>query len=686
MTSHWEILDLEPTQDERLLRRAYAKQLKTIDQDLEPQRFIQLREALEHAQNDIRYGYYEDEAGEDDSNVLKEAHDSEQVHHETPSEAAVSIIHEHDIVQPVASDPPSDNHPTFISDSAYQHSRADLYAEARMLVDRIRIQDTQADLIGTLSRFLSHVEHSLFLLASEKAELRLSLDQAAASVGLDGVNDLIGFHALDASDFQRDAPLPEVETLESSSFLKKREVLYQSLWEDRLDDETFALFTEILTTLPLQTLGIQMQTHDQLAYNLAMARDPEGDVDRQATERFVYYWQQSQGNEVPLANAHPSLHALHERMLQLQAKAQFWQSVPSQYLSAMTHLYEGKGVHYWEMLKLAYSKDIFIKNYFAVGWQMFPIQNIDKNFNAHLLTDLRSVLSNVLNWLTACMVAIGSYLLIGIFFQLDFLIGLSIFIALIWFYFIQAPVYACVQVMSKVKKVTNYLVLFWLVSGLLLSVILVHSEPVVQEALLGLWLIVGALVDGVVKRGQTNLLFWLIKISRSASDSIFAIIGFALLIITIAQLAMWVGPLGGVVKSSAFLAFLPAVVIFYSNYFREIFKSIGRESCLWLCCISAFLLSFSFSGSNDDWINNVVERTGLFIFIFLSILVSAIPSRNLAYILKYGTYLSLIVLSVILTLYSRSTGVGAGVFILFFLYMINGAYERDKVAWAKEVS
>lgn len=49
--SCWTILNLEPTTDEKQIRRAYAKILKTIDQDQEPARFIELRAALEQAQS-----------------------------------------------------------------------------------------------------------------------------------------------------------------------------------------------------------------------------------------------------------------------------------------------------------------------------------------------------------------------------------------------------------------------------------------------------------------------------------------------------------------------------------------------------------------------------------------------------------------------------------------------------------
>ncbi|MFC3901885.1 Uncharacterized membrane protein YfcA [Acinetobacter marinus] len=51
----WNILALAPTTDLRSIKKAYAKQLKQIDQETDPQAFIALRDAYEHAQYLARY-------------------------------------------------------------------------------------------------------------------------------------------------------------------------------------------------------------------------------------------------------------------------------------------------------------------------------------------------------------------------------------------------------------------------------------------------------------------------------------------------------------------------------------------------------------------------------------------------------------------------------------------------------
>ncbi|MGG6568088.1 UNVERIFIED_CONTAM: hypothetical protein KWF34_16690 [Acinetobacter baumannii] len=41
----WQRLGIEPTDNQREIKKAYAKQLKLIDQDTQPEEFILLREA-----------------------------------------------------------------------------------------------------------------------------------------------------------------------------------------------------------------------------------------------------------------------------------------------------------------------------------------------------------------------------------------------------------------------------------------------------------------------------------------------------------------------------------------------------------------------------------------------------------------------------------------------------------------
>ena len=61
----WQRLGLEPTDNQREIKKAYAKQLKLIDQDQQPDDFIALRAAFEQAQYEAEHMAYEYDDSDD---------------------------------------------------------------------------------------------------------------------------------------------------------------------------------------------------------------------------------------------------------------------------------------------------------------------------------------------------------------------------------------------------------------------------------------------------------------------------------------------------------------------------------------------------------------------------------------------------------------------------------------------
>lgn len=59
MTSIWDVLEIEATSEEKIIKRAYSKKLKALDTDIHHKEFIELREAYTAALNHIDLDTYE---------------------------------------------------------------------------------------------------------------------------------------------------------------------------------------------------------------------------------------------------------------------------------------------------------------------------------------------------------------------------------------------------------------------------------------------------------------------------------------------------------------------------------------------------------------------------------------------------------------------------------------------------
>ena len=70
----WSILGIEPTDDKREIKKAYARLLKTIDQKQDPQAFQKLREAYDQALGKILKRFVADASNIPLTAKAKESH------------------------------------------------------------------------------------------------------------------------------------------------------------------------------------------------------------------------------------------------------------------------------------------------------------------------------------------------------------------------------------------------------------------------------------------------------------------------------------------------------------------------------------------------------------------------------------------------------------------------------------
>ncbi len=586
---HWEILGLTPPADEKQIRAAYAKILKTIDQDQEPERFIALREAFARAKADVQ-------------------HQANAPRYDTVD--AVPVEHVADPESPLVMDEPP--------------------------------------------------------------------PQTAS---------------------------PEMAARHEDPFSHQLERLLNAMRQQDWSDDVYQQFSHVLTELPRQPLGLQMAAHDQLAYALALALglSETGDASPPSLLPFLEIWRVMQGHEHPAVNAHPALHALHIRLEHMASQETLMAKVPSKYRPAMQALYTTQDMQYGHMLRLAWSRDPFIRQYLKQDWQHYPITNIHQSLNVPLVHYLHHFWRS---WPTMLMVFLACFILLGAMFPHEALQGallgkqtlddlsntgfsipreasltaVSAGMALLWSAGAQSQICAWVVRRLKARQRADRIAMGWFYGALLLAVGLPYLPPLAQEILLGLWLFVGGVVMGYGRYNRPSLFDYLSFAIRIKADRACLIAGtwglFAVLTWTAAKL----GDFSGAAPSCVLLAFLPFTLLLNIHYFRDVFKP-QHYLLLMHVVISSIVVGvfvvLNHIVSDIQVIFDIIEKLELAVYLLIISWAIWIPAPKLPYGIKYGTYLTVILLPLISTSALMASAWSA--------YMLFNTLRHDFARFRKQV-
>jgi hypothetical protein len=631
--SHWDILGIAKTNDERAIRKAYAVVLKTIDQENEPEKFIELRQALEDAKNEAYYVSLEETesvfaAQEDADNAIA---------------TETILANENDAITDTLALSPDK---TPLHQSGFE-----------FLVTAIQQQNSDIDLRKEL---VSYVDYILTLetdiLSHAQAQAYLDqLHQACIDAGLSGLNDFLNLK-------QSNPALTDADSLNTedtgSHYIQNTEQQYKNgldnlcktLWDENFDDDTYALFSHFLTEWKEQTLDIQMLTYDQLIYVLGSIRD-ESDQPK----RFFKLWYECFGNEVPPVSADHAIHRLHDRIEYILKAEGFWQHTPEPYIDALQQLQSPQPFRPFKMWRLLLSKNDWIKSIRHSNWSNIPDMLMsEKNTNLHylrIMTHWKIFLPVQLIFSLMCLM-IASAL-----FKLEALTILTVWLPLSLLYF---PIFIGFIIAKTFTSSDGYNTFLRLTTTCYLSIIILGLvSPMINNTVISIllcaWLVLATFVMSYALYTSPSIFSSFPEAMRIQADKFFTWIGLGL-VVSLVGFIVIINTNETITPFNLIFVLLPILFILLPSYFKEFFTQIFKAPSQIIINLLKPLQSSSFAmvfgivvlysalslmagsakaQSLQDYINLPLTLTliGCFWLAF-------IPSKIIAYICKYAAYLA----------------------------------------------
>lgn len=470
----WQRLAIEPTSDQREIKRAYAKQLKTIDQDTQAEVFILLREALQEAQAEAEMMAYESEYEEDVTpSIIYDVNVTTDTEISSTTSAQIEMLFV-DLEQQIT----SQNIKFNITDAIIQFG--------------IALQTVSDQSVKT--EYLERLRH---LLQQFQLEDFLELASCTATTDPSALEETVIHHDQEYSYHQASADT-DIPDHESTSPLAQLHQVSDALWDQNISDTVFDKFTQLLTEQSELTLAQQIQIKDQLIGPLA---EIEADVLNPEYSRFLDLW-----NTIYSDDIHHYDYAYYSNILQskldtYQSNKLLLQSLPSERNQLLQLLSGTQKFQPFRMLKLQRQlgkdhpqlKIIDLLN-------QFHLPNTEQNIN---FSFLKSLAVNKKFIFIDLIFAISTFVFLQTFWgkQLTgaaILLSTAVF-SLLFIFLIQPAFHAIMTTHSDQETRLIRFSQIWFLTGLVLCSFIHWFNPTLHQVLSYGWILLSVFLFGCLQ-------------------------------------------------------------------------------------------------------------------------------------------------------------------------------------------
>lgn len=638
----WEYLGIEPTSDQRAIKKAYAVQLKLIDQDIEVEKFIQLREAFEEARYTATY--LDSDAAASDFN-LTEMTDADRITFSTSNHGDDQHARYSDPDDLIAEDLHRILETKYLDleqqiVQRYIHlNLRDAILELKTIIMQLDDLFVQQDYIDRIQQLLSAHDLDDFLILldasdpSDPQPILFDTDLAA----LDLYQTETEYHqSIDPSlDFI--AP--------TQTFWNVLEELNQALLSHRVDDITFEQFQQLLTQLDQLSISEQISIKDQLQMGLA---ELDVAVSNPQLQRFLNLWLQYYPEDIDNYNDDYYAHALRAKLLELHQYQSTWSDVEQTDIDSIQLLTGKQKFSPVKMLRLQSNLSKASHQHVMAQIDELHLNQTETNPNYLFLKSMNSWKKFL--WAKVIFAMSTYYTLdnLGVATQINFYIVLLLTLAFFSTALSVLHAYLCRG--DKVEKHLDRLSLLFFLTGLVLIFFAPNIPPDWHQLLSYAWLLCSlALITSIQLTAQPymNDLLESIKI---AADRWVIICGCISISVFTIWFFYWTGQPN--YPWLVYFSLIPLSLLFLPNAFSRMAKQFGSRkvvsrhpiarncAALLLRCIGLFSFAWFISSDQND------EYIMLGCMSFACLFFTMIDTRWLSVGLKYLSYLFFIIITV----------------------------------------